>query len=120
MDDEPGIRDVVTKMLKLIGHEVEVASDGTEAIALYQEACQSDRGFDAVLLDLTIPGGMGGEEAIRTLLKIDPEVKAIVSSGYSNDPVVADYKKHGFSGVISKPYLMTDLKEVLQEVLKKN
>lgn len=120
MDDDPGVRGVVARMLDQMGHTVEAASDGSEAIKLYREAVQSGSGFDAVLLDLTIPGGMGGKEALQALLEIDPDVKAIVSSGYSNDPVVANYKDYGFSGVISKPYMMDDLNEVLYQVLKKD
>jgi two-component system, cell cycle sensor histidine kinase and response regulator CckA len=119
MDDDPGVRGVVARMLDQIGHEVEVASDGAEAITLYKEALRSGRAFDVVILDLTIPGGIGGKEVIKALLEIDPEVKAIVSSGYSNDPVVANYKQYGFCGMISKPYMMDELNEVLYQVLKK-
>ena len=70
-----------------------------------------------VILDLTIPGGMGGKETIERLLELDPDVKAIVSSGYSNDPVVANYRDYGFTTVVSKPYMMDELREALQSVM---
>ena len=73
--------------------------------------------FDAVIMDLTIPGGMGGKEAIKRLLEIDPEVKAIVSSGYSNDPIMADFKKYGFCGVVAKPYTLEELGEALSVLI---
>ena len=80
---------------------------------------ESGKLFDAVIMDLTIPGGMGGKEAVRQLLKIDSKVKAIVSSGYSNDPVMSDFRKFGFKGVVTKPYTIEELGKTLQEVLTK-
>ena len=88
-----------------------------EALNRYQEARASGTPVDAVIMDLTIPGGMGGEEAIQKLLAIDPEARAIVSSGYSNNPIMADYKKYGFSGVLAKPYKVAELSAVLQWVM---
>ncbi len=119
MDDEKSIRKVTGMMLRSLGNEVEVAFDGEEAIELYKKAMKSDEPFDVVIMDLTIPGGMGGKEAIKKLLKINPDAKAIVSSGYSNDPVISYYQEHGFSGYIPKPYRLEELKKVLNEVLKK-
>ena len=117
MDSEESIREVISEMLKSLGYEVESAFDGQEAIELYKKAGESGRPFNVVIMDLTVPGGMGGKEAVRELIKIDPGVKVIVSSGYSNDPIMAEYKKYGFSGVIAKPYRIKDLSEVLYNVV---
>ena len=92
MDDEDMVRKVVLKMLDVAGYDVELAENGTVAIELYKKAKASNNKFDLVVMDLTIPGGMGGKEAIRKLIDIDPDVKAIVSSGYSTDPVMSDYQ----------------------------
>ena len=118
MDDEKMIRDVVGDMLGILGYEAGFAKDGAEAVELYKKAEQSVRPFDAVIMDLTVPGGMGGKEAVRKLAEIDPEVKAIVSSGYSDDPVMADFRKYGFSNVVAKPYNIKELGDALYEVLK--
>ena len=117
MDDEEIIQDVLSNMLDFLGYEVEIAVDGVHAIEKYKLAAQTGKSFDAVIMDLTVPGGMGGEKAIQDLLKLDPEAKAIVSSGYSTDPVVLNYSEHGFKGVINKPFKIGDLKTVLQELL---
>jgi len=117
MDDEDMVRNVVSNALQTFGHEVEVVSDGEEAIKLYKKAMDSGKSFDVVIMDLTIPGGMGGKEAIKKLLEIDPDVKAVVSSGYSNDPVVSKYQEYGFSSFIQKPYGLEGLKKALKEVM---
>ena len=117
MDDEETLRDVTGRMLDYLGYEVESATEGAEAVRLYQKARESGQPFDCVILDLTIPGGMGGEEAIRKLREIDPEVKAIVSSGYSNDPVMAEYDKYGFREMVAKPYEMQELSKKLHKVM---
>ncbi len=117
MDDEETIRKSVSRMLLRLGYEVESAKDGGEAIRLYESAVQAHQPFDAVLMDLTIPGGMGGREAIERLRKLDPEIRAIVSSGYSNDPIMSDYKRHGFTNVIAKPYRFDRLGKVINEVI---
>ena len=113
------ILDFLQQMLSQIGYEVECAIDGHEAIALYEEAKRSGRTFAAVIMDLTIPGGMGGKEAIRFLLELDPHCKAIVSSGYSDDPIIADFQKYGFSGAIAKPFKMLGLSQILHNVIMK-
>lgn len=119
MDDEEVIRETACLALKSMGYEVEFAEDGSKARELYKKAKESGNPFDAVIMDLTIPGGMGGKEAIKKLLEIDPKAKAIVSSGYSNDPVMAEFKKHGFIGFLAKPYKPEELHEALAEVLQK-
>jgi PAS domain S-box-containing protein len=117
MDDEEMVVKVAGKMLKHIGYEVEIAGDGVDALRLYQEARMKGRPFDAVIMDLTVPGGMGGREAISKLLEIDPDVKAIVSSGYSNDPVMANFRDYGFRGVVVKPFKIEELSNTLYNVL---
>jgi CheY-like chemotaxis protein len=117
MDDEEIIRNVVGEMLMQLGYDVGFAEDGAEAIRLYREAMEASRPFHAVIMDLTIPGGMGGKEAIAKLREIDAHVKAIVSSGYSNDPVMANFKEYGFIDVVTKPYKMKDMSEILGRVL---
>jgi CheY-like chemotaxis protein len=104
-------------MLRHIGYEVEFAKDGSEALKLYKRAKMEGMPFDTVIMDLTVPGGMGGKEAIEKLLVFDPGVKAIVSSGYSSDPILEKYKKYGFKGVLPKPYEMGKLSDVLYGVL---
>jgi PAS domain S-box-containing protein len=116
MDDEEMVRDVVGAMLKEAGYEVEYAKDGAEAIDHYVTAGKSGKPFSAVIMDLTIPGGMGGLEAIRHLRHIDSDVKAIVSSGYSDHPVMANFRKHGFSAVIPKPFRISELSRTLKHV----
>ncbi len=117
MDDEAIIRKSVGRALTRMGYDVEYATDGEEAIELYTKAREENRAFDLVIMDLTVPGGMGGREAIKRLRDIDPDVRAVVSSGYSNDPVMSEFTNYGFRGVISKPYTIEDLAETLRQVL---
>jgi CheY-like chemotaxis protein len=116
MDDEETIREVAAEMLAGLGCETVLARDGAEAIEIYQSVQPR---FDAVILDLTVPAGMGGREAIERLVQIDPDVTAIVSSGYSNDPVMADFQQHGFVGFVAKPYEVQELARVLRRVGKR-
>ncbi len=117
MDDDPDIRDLAGAILGLIGYEAVLTIEGGETLTAYQQARAEGRPFAAVILDLTIPGGMGGKETIRRLREIDPGVRAIVSSGYSNDAVIADFRAHGFMGMVAKPYRMEDLARSLTEVI---
>ena len=117
MDDDSITRLAIAKQLKHIKYDVEEAKDSTEAIALYKKALESHKSFDAVVMDLTIPGKMGGKEATKELLKIDPEAKVIVASGYVDDATMAEYKKFGFNGALTKPYEIDDLEGVLQKVI---
>ena len=120
MDDEEIIRRLAGDILGYLGYKVELAATGEEAIGKFQNARDSGEPFDLLIMDLTIPGAMGGKEAIELLLRIDPRVKAIVSSGYSNDPILADYRKHGFSGVVTKPYRVAEFSQIVHEVIKKD
>lgn len=117
MDDEEILREATSQILEQMGYEVALSRDGVEAIELYKKAMESHQPFEVVIMDLTIPGGMGGKETLRRLLEINPQVKAIVSSGYSNDPIMAEYKQYGFSGVISKPYKIEELSQTLRKVI---
>ena len=120
MDDELDIRDVLGKMLTHFGYEVDFANDGAEAVTLYQQAIESGHPYLAAIIDLTIPGGMGGKETVRRLQAIDPHVTALVSSGYSNDPVMAKPEHFGFKGVVAKPYNLADLSRVLNRILNRD
>lgn len=117
MDDEALVREVLGVMLSRLGYEPDFASDGSQAIEKYARAKEAEQPFDAVIMDLTIPGGMGGKEAIKELLKIDPQVKAIVSSGYADEPEMADFQNYGFREVIVKPYTVSKLSKILQKVI---
>ena len=117
MDDEEVVRDVFNALLTHLGCEVEVAEDGVEAIGLYKKAMESEKPFDMVILDLTNKVGMGGAETIVRLLEIDPDVKAIVASGYSNDPIISNFREHGFRGALPKPFNFDQLKTALQDAI---
>lgn len=117
MDDEESVRQIAIEMLTFLGYDVELAGDGAEAVKLYKEAFFSDRPFDVVITDLTVRGGMGGKMAMSELIKVDPDVKAIVSSGYSSD-ALSDYKNYGFCDVIPKPYRLRELGNVLSRVIR--
>lgn len=118
MDDEKIVRDIAGAMLAELGYEVGFAADGREALKQYCLARKSGMPYRAVIMDLTIPGGVGGREALQLLLSEDPGARAIVSSGYSNDPVMANYRQYGFRGMIVKPYSMTAFCKTLREVLE--
>ncbi len=117
MDDQESIRRMAVTLLERLGFEVVAVRDGAEVVREYSAARDSARPFDVVLMDLTVPGGVGGREAMESLRQLDPEVRAIVSSGYSSDPVLANYRAHGFRARVAKPYRASDLARVLREVL---
>jgi CheY-like chemotaxis protein len=118
MDDDVMIRRLLEHMLAKLGYEVVCASDGAEALALYEKARASGQPFGAVLLDLTVPGGMGGKETASRLKEFDPAAKLILSSGYSNDSTIAEFRSHGFDDVLLKPWTPGQLNQTLEHVLK--
>jgi CheY-like chemotaxis protein len=117
MDDEEMVRSVAGDMVEAIGHEVETATGGEVAIEMFRRARESGRPFDVIILDLTVKGGMGGEAAIRKIREIDPNVIAIVSSGYSDNPVVANFRAYGFAAVLNKPYTADALRDCLNMLI---
>jgi len=117
MDDDVVVRDVLNVMLEQTGYQSVQSCDGEEAIILYKDALEAGRPFDCVVMDLTIPGGMGGVEAIQHLKKIDPNVIAIVASGYSNDDALSNYEDYGFSGRLEKPFRLKTLAETVRTVI---
>jgi PAS domain S-box-containing protein len=119
MDDEEIIRKMLTNMLGMAGYTVEVSADGVEALEKYQQARKAGDPFNAVIMDLTVPGGMGGKEAVKKILEIDPKAVVIVSSGYATDPIMSDFRKYGFKAVIAKPYSVRQLRESLSSLLTK-
>jgi len=118
MDDEEMIRELAREMLQYLGYQVTACEDGAQAIARYRAALEAGTHFAAVIMDLTIPGGMGGREAAEQILALDPHARLIVSSGYSTDPVMADFETYGFCAAIKKPYSMQALREELSRVLR--
>jgi two-component system, cell cycle sensor histidine kinase and response regulator CckA len=117
MDDEDDIRRLVVQLLRRLGLESVAVADGAAAIQTYSEALKKGRPFNLVIMDLTVPGGMGGREAMEALRKIDPAIQAIVSSGYSNDPVMAHYRDYGFCGIVEKPYEVKNLMACVSQIL---
>ena len=118
MDDEEMLRDLLQGMLDLLGYEAAMTADGSEALALYEKAMGDGEPFSAVILDLTNKGGMGGLETVKRLREMDPDVKAIVSSGYSDDPAIVHFREHGVSDSLPKPFMMKDLEEKLKSLLQ--
>ncbi len=113
MDDDAEVGEVATGMLTRLGHSVVLVSDGQDVLEKYEESQVNRTPFDLYILDLTVPGGMGGREALQALKKKDPEIKALVSSGYAHDPVMANYKEFGFRGVVAKPYTFGEMKSAI-------
>ena len=117
MDDEQLILKLLTEMIAALGHEVLQAKDGKEAIAIFNRQRQCGKPIDMIIMDLTIPGGMGGKDAVKEILKVSHEAKVVVASGYSNDPIMANYRQYGFKAAIAKPFKMAELNDMLQTVL---
>ena len=120
MDDQQSILTMVGRSLDKFGYKVEGAEHGKQAVEKYKEPMDTGRSFHGVILNLTIAGGMGGAETMKHLLALDPSVVAIVASGYSNDPVMMNYKDYGFKAVLTKPYLPRDLHKLLLTILDEN
>jgi CheY-like chemotaxis protein len=118
MDDEEILRSAVAELLELEGYEVVTVANGEEAFAAYQLSLEEGRTFSAIIMDLTIPGGMGGQEAVQAILRLDPQARCIASSGYATDPIMANYAQYGFRGVVKKPYNFRQLQETLAEVIE--
>ena len=118
MDDEEMIRDMTSEMLSRLGHEVLLAEHGHEAIEIYNEHRRKNRKIDIIIMDLTIPGGMGGKDTIKEILRIDPQAKVVVASGYSNDPVMARYRQYGFRASIAKPFQIAELNTLINDLLQ--
>lgn len=119
MDDEEPVQKIASLMLGHLGHEVLLAASGEEAIEIFNEHRQTAHPVDVTIMDLTVPGAMGGKDAVQEILKIDPDARVIVSSGYSNDPVMANAERFGFQGAISKPFSIDQLNVILRKVLLK-
>ena len=116
MDDQAAVRQVAERMLVQLGFEVTGAENGEEALRLFHEARERGQAFTLFVLDLTVPGGMGGLELVQRLLEVDPAVCAVCSSGYSSHPVMSDFREHGFAASLPKPYTLADLTQVLRSL----
>ena len=117
MDDEEVVRMVAGELVRALGHDVELSARGEEAIERYRDAKAAGRPFDVVILDLTVRGGLGGAETVRRLQELDPGVRAVVSSGYSDDAVTSNCREHGFRAFLRKPYTAAGLNDVLNELM---
>ena len=116
MDDEEMILNITEKLFKKLGFFVAVSKNGEEMLNIYKNAMKKGEKFDIVLIDLTIHGGMGGEEAVKKLLELDKDAVAVVSSGYSNSPIMANFKDYGFKACLIKPYKIDDIKNLINEI----
>jgi CheY-like chemotaxis protein len=119
MDDEQIILEVTGEILKFLNYEVMSAREGLAAVDLYKKEKAAGSPFDIVILDLSVPNGLGGKETIELLKDFDPAVKAVISSGYTTDPVVQDFSRYGFSEKLTKPYNIKEIKNLLERVIKK-
>jgi len=119
MDDEQVILDVTNEVLKFLGYDVVSARDGAAAIHLFELEQNKGSPFDLIILDLSVPEGMGGREAFEKLHALSPQAKVVISSGYTNDPMLTDYSRFGLSGVLAKPYRITELKTLLEKMIPK-
>lgn len=117
MDDEQVILDVTNEVLRFLGYEVMFARDGAAAVDLYCEERNKGNPFDLVILDLSVPEGIGGKEAFERLHALDPKAKVVISSGFTNDPMLTDYESFGLDGVLAKPYRITEIKALLENMI---
>lgn len=117
MDDEEMIGEIACQMLEHLGYEGQHVKDGEAAVEEYTRCFQANEPYDVVIMDLTIPGGMGGKEAVTRVLEVDPQAKVLVSSGYSTDPIMTQYGDYGFTGVINKPFDLASIKGTLDAIL---
>jgi CheY-like chemotaxis protein len=115
MDDEEPVREITSKLLTMLGHKVNLAENGEEAIEMYKNSLPDNK-YDVIFMDLIVPGKMGGQEAIKKILEIDPNAKAIISSGYSTGEIMSKYKEYGFRGVLTKPYKIEEVQRILNEI----
>jgi CheY-like chemotaxis protein len=120
LDDDEIVIDVCREMFENFGYTAEFVRNGQEVLEMFKTAQNEGVPFDLVIMDLTIPGGMGAEETIKPLREIAPDVKAVVSSGFCYDPVMVDYKKFGFSGTIEKPYKLDELNKILRAIFSRS
>ena len=117
LEDDPAIQKILVKMFKHLKHHATFTDDGLDTIREYKEAKETSEPYNLLIMDLTIPGAMGGKDAISLLKEYDPNIKAIVSSGYSNDPIMADPQAYGFINVLSKPFTLLQLKSIINQSL---
>jgi len=117
MDDEPMVLETIGEMLEALGHSAGLADSGEAVVRMYEEALEAGAPYDLLILDLTVPGGVGGEETLKILMSRYPGVKAFVSSGYSNNPIMANHERFGFVGVIAKPYHLEQLGDTILNYL---
>lgn len=117
MDDDSLLNESIGRALNALGFEAILCKDGKEAVQAYSKALKDGKTVNAVILDMTVPGGMGGIEALERIKELDPDVRAIVSSGYSDEPIMASYAEHGFKAALLKPYGVTELSNILNKVL---
>lgn len=117
MDDEDMVCEIAGQIFEYLGYDVVTTKDGAEAISVYQERLEQGMPFDMVVMDLNIPGGIGGKEAVKDILAIDPNAKVVVSSGYSTDPLMINYAENGFSGVLAKPFEVAVVETLLKDIL---
>ncbi|HOU85730.1 MAG TPA: ATP-binding protein, partial [Spirochaetota bacterium] len=118
LEDDPDIQKLIINFLHNLGQKCDIVSEGSLALELYLKSKNSGKYYDAVILDLTIPGGMGGKDVMDKILEINPDAAGIVSSGYCDDPVISEYRKFGFKAILRKPYLISDLKNAIIESLE--
>lgn len=117
MDDEMMVGEIACQMLDYLGYSATHVLDGAEAVVEYARQIEAESPYDAVLMDLTIPGGMGGKEAVIKILELDKDARVFVSSGHSSDPIMTNFKDYGFVGAIAKPFDLAAIESMLAQLL---